>query len=382
MRLRRLIPAVVFLFPVICAAASKEIVELQRDVAQLQDQLRALQSAFDTKMATLSTQVQQAADAATRTSTAVAGLQGAIQEQLKQSVAPVIGVNTKIDEMTTSFQQVQNGMADITTRLGSLEQQMKDLSNQVRTINTPAAAPPPGSPATGPGTAAAIPPDGGTLYTNADRDRLAVARNHGNAADSGGFQFRNRFAGFRAGLVLQSEPAQAFAAAGHKNKAEPFNFIEIDGFEKILGYALVFEPLGAPHQDLRAIHQRAHASTCGFREILWLRERDARFTRQLDQGLGGGMVAVFFGRTGDAEQLSRGHPLHRLETAHGQASSGQGSSLVKDKGINARGQFDITDVFDQNAEAGRRGKGRHHGAGRGQNESAGAGDYENRNDTA
>ena len=171
MRLRRLIPAVVFLFPVICAAASKEIVELQRDVAQLQDQVRALQSAFDTKMATLSTQVQQAADAATRTSTAVAGLQGAIQEQLKQAVSPVAGVNTKIDEMTTSFQQVQNGMADITTRLGNLEQQIKDLSNQVRTINTPA-APPPGSPATGPGTASAIPPDGGTLYTNADRDRL------------------------------------------------------------------------------------------------------------------------------------------------------------------------------------------------------------------
>ncbi len=171
MRLRRLIPAVVFLFPVICAAASKEIVELQRDVAQLQDQLRTLQSAFDTKMATLTTQVQQAADAATRTSTAVAGLQGAIQEQLKQSLAPVIGVNTKIDEMTTSFQQVQNGMADITTRLGTLEQQMKDLSNQVRTINTPPAAPPPGVAPSGP-AASAIPPDGGTLYTNADRDRL------------------------------------------------------------------------------------------------------------------------------------------------------------------------------------------------------------------
>jgi tol-pal system protein YbgF len=175
MRLRRLIPAVVFLFPVICAAASKEIVELQRDVAQLQDQLRNLQSAFDTKMATLTTQVQQAADASTRTSTALAGLQGAIQEQLreqgKQVVGPVAGLNTKIDEMTTAFQQVQNGMADITTRLGNLEQQMKDLSNQVRTINTPAAAPPPGGASPGP-AASGIPPDGKTLYANADRDRL------------------------------------------------------------------------------------------------------------------------------------------------------------------------------------------------------------------
>jgi tol-pal system protein YbgF len=175
MRLRRLIPAVVFLFPAIGAAASKEIVELQRDVAQLQDQLRTLQSAFDTKMATLTTQVQQAADAATRTSTALAGLQGAIQEQLREQgkavAGPVAGLNAKIEEMSTGFQQVQNGMADVTTRLGSLEQQMKDLSNQVRTINSPAAAPPSGGPTSGP-AASGPPPDGGTLYSNADRDRL------------------------------------------------------------------------------------------------------------------------------------------------------------------------------------------------------------------
>jgi tol-pal system protein YbgF len=176
MKLRRLIPAAVFVFPIICGAASKEIVELQRDVAQLQDQVRNLQSAFDTKMATLTAQVQQAADAANRTATALAGLHGAIQEQLreqgKQVVAPVAGLNSKIDEMTTAFNQVQNGMADITTRLGKLEQQMTDLSNQVRTINTPAAAPPTGGPSSSPGASNVPPIDGKTLYANADRDRL------------------------------------------------------------------------------------------------------------------------------------------------------------------------------------------------------------------
>jgi len=176
MKSSRLIPAVVFAFPLLSAAASKEIVELQRDVAQLQDQVRTLQSAFDTKMATLTTQVQQAADAATRTSTALAGLQGAIQEQLreqgKQIVAPVVNLNTKIDEMTTAFQQVQNGMADVTTRLGNLEQQMKDLSNQVRTINSPAAAPPTGGATSSPGASSIPPVDGKTLWANADRDRL------------------------------------------------------------------------------------------------------------------------------------------------------------------------------------------------------------------
>jgi hypothetical protein len=51
-------------------------------------------------------------------------------------------VGTKIEEMSTAFQQVQNSMADVTTRLGKLEQQVMDLSNAVRTMNSP--APPPG----------------------------------------------------------------------------------------------------------------------------------------------------------------------------------------------------------------------------------------------
>src|SRR6266481_5967388 len=177
MKLRRLIPAVLFVFPIICSAASKEIVELQRDVAQLQDQVRTLQSAFDIKIGALTVLVQQSVDAANKANTAVAGLQGGIQEQMRQQgkdvVGPVATVGTKIDEMATAFQQVQNSMADVTARLGNLEQQMKDLSNAVRTMQTPAAPPPTTSGVSAPGPTASSPPPSGTmLYTNANRDRL------------------------------------------------------------------------------------------------------------------------------------------------------------------------------------------------------------------
>jgi tol-pal system protein YbgF len=179
MKFRRLILAASFAFPVICSAASKEIVELQRDVAQLQDQVRNLQSSFDTKMGTLAAQVQQLADSAGRANNSLATLQGAIQEQLRQQgkevMAPVANVGTKIEEMATAFQQVQNSMADVTTRLGKLEQQVMDLSNAVRTINSP--APPPGGSTTGAGnpgpTTSNVPPiSGDMLYQNANRDRL------------------------------------------------------------------------------------------------------------------------------------------------------------------------------------------------------------------
>jgi len=177
MKFNRLILAASFAFPVICSAASKEIVELQRDVAQLQDQVRTLQSSFDTKMGTIAAQVQQLADSAGRANNSLATLQGAIQEQLRQQgkevMAPVASVGSKIDEMATAFQQVQNSMADVTTRMGKLEQQVIDLSNAVRTINSP--APPPGSTGAGnPGpTTSNVPPmSGDMLYQNANRDRL------------------------------------------------------------------------------------------------------------------------------------------------------------------------------------------------------------------
>ena len=177
MKFRRLIPAILFAFPVLCTAASKEIVELQRDVAQLQDQVRTLQSAFDTKMAALQVLVQQAADSASKASTAVAGLQGGLQEQIRQQgkdvVAPLANATAKIDEMANAFQQVQNSMSDVTARLSKVEQQMMDLSNAVRTMQTPPAAPP-GSGAGGPGpSTTAVPPiSGDVLYQNAYRDKL------------------------------------------------------------------------------------------------------------------------------------------------------------------------------------------------------------------
>src|SRR6185436_6547963 len=143
--------------------------------------LRTLQSSFDTKMGHLTAQVQQALDAANRTNTALAGLQGGIQEQLRQQgkevIAPVAGVGSKVDQMLTEFQEVRNSMSDVTTRLGKVEQQMIDLSNQVRTINTPAAPPPSTTPASGAGspgpTTAGVPPiSGDVLYQNAYRDKL------------------------------------------------------------------------------------------------------------------------------------------------------------------------------------------------------------------
>ncbi|PYT32224.1 MAG: hypothetical protein DMG57_02445 [Acidobacteria bacterium] len=175
----RLFLLTIFVFPAVCPAASKEMLELQRDVADLQDQVRKLRSAFDEKTTTLTVLVQQSVDASNKANVAIAGLQGGILEQLRQQgkevVGPVVGVGAKVDQMTTQFQEVANAMADVTTRLGKLEQQVMDLGNAVRTIQTPAAPPPTASgPSTGPTASTSAPPPipGDVLYQNAYRDRL------------------------------------------------------------------------------------------------------------------------------------------------------------------------------------------------------------------
>ena len=67
--------------------ASKEIMELQRDVALLQDQVRTLQSSLDQKVAAIQTLTQQTLDSVNRTNTAVAVMQSSFNDTMKQAAA-------------------------------------------------------------------------------------------------------------------------------------------------------------------------------------------------------------------------------------------------------------------------------------------------------
>jgi TolA-binding protein len=177
---RGLWPALL-LFPSLTFAASKEIVELSRDVALLQEQLRAMQRSQDEKFSAIQVLVQQALDAANKTSTSVALLQDKLQQsfrdQQKSVVDPVVGVGAKLDQVTTDVSALRESVADISSQMGKLQQQMLDIGNAVRTIQTPATPPPPAGTGTSPSSA--MPPSGNslppvpaaTLYQNANRDR-------------------------------------------------------------------------------------------------------------------------------------------------------------------------------------------------------------------
>jgi len=174
---RGLAPALLFL-PSLALGASKEIVELQRDVALLQEQVRTLQRSQDEKLSAIQVLVQQALDAANKANTAVALLQNNLQQNAKDQqgkvVATVVDLGAKMDQVTTDVGALRESVADISSQVGKLQQQMIDVKNAVSTMQP--AAPAPGATGTSgtnpPGTASAAPPvSADTLYQNAMRDR-------------------------------------------------------------------------------------------------------------------------------------------------------------------------------------------------------------------
>lgn len=172
---RRLMFTAVVVLPSLAFAASREIVELQRDVALLQEQLRTLQRSQDEKLAGLTTLVQQAVDGAQKANTSVAvldsGIRNILRDQESKVVGPVAGVGAKMDQVTTDVQALRASVEDLNARLGRLQQQLVDLGNAVKTMQAPAAPPPAVSPAGGPAAGGAPPIPAESLWTNAMRDR-------------------------------------------------------------------------------------------------------------------------------------------------------------------------------------------------------------------
>jgi tol-pal system protein YbgF len=165
--------------------ASKEIQELQRDVAQLQDQLRQLQASQDKQLAAITALVQSAIDSSNRASTSAAVIQNSIQQSLRDMenkvATPVVGLNTRINDMANDVRTTQQAVADLTTLINKMQAQLTDLGNAVKVMQAPAPPPPgsqggtapaqPGQAQAQPGGNADIPPiPASDLYSNASRD--------------------------------------------------------------------------------------------------------------------------------------------------------------------------------------------------------------------
>src|ERR1039458_982295 len=161
-------------------AADPKLVDLQRDVASLQEQVRQLKESQDRQLTALTVLVQQACDTSNRSNTGVAVIQNNLQQSLKDMeskvVAPVTGLGARLDGMDQDMRALQQSVTDLNGMMGKLQQQMTDLNNAVKILQTPAPAPPAVATGSGGDAAAAAIPETPTisaqdLYANANRDR-------------------------------------------------------------------------------------------------------------------------------------------------------------------------------------------------------------------
>jgi tol-pal system protein YbgF len=155
--------------------ASKEIVELQRDVALLQDKMDTMQRDLDTKLGALTAMLQAVQDNSGKSN---ASLQDALSNGVGKQLAPVSGLSAKVDSMGDDVHALRDSLNDLSARLERMDAKMTDLKNQMQIIQNPPAAPGAAGPGTAPGTqpqagTAAGPPAGMTAektYTDARRD--------------------------------------------------------------------------------------------------------------------------------------------------------------------------------------------------------------------
>jgi tol-pal system protein YbgF len=146
MKSRSLLICVLLAAPVLAPAASKEIQELQRDVALLQQQIKDLQRSQDEKFATVTELARQAIEAANRANTGVAVITSSIDKNLREQTdkvtAPVLGIGTRVNEMGGDVRTLQQAVGDLTALLGRMQAQLTDISNSIKVMQAPPAPPP------------------------------------------------------------------------------------------------------------------------------------------------------------------------------------------------------------------------------------------------
>lgn len=124
-------------------AVSKEMIELQEQVAQILQAQQDLRSTLDSGNASLKTLLQQQADAINHMNATMGSLQSAVQ-QVQANAGSQIGT------VAQQTQGLSDNLQDVQARVGKLQQQMTDMQNLLQSIDSKVSATAPQNPQTQP----------------------------------------------------------------------------------------------------------------------------------------------------------------------------------------------------------------------------------------
>jgi len=137
--------------------ASKEMVQLQTQVQQLQEQMTAMKQSFDERMGVMKNLVEQNTDASNKATAAINSLQTTLQKQQGDA-------SGHVDQLSGQIQALNDTMDELKVRLAKVSKQLEDMQSQQQSMAATQKAAQDQAQA----QAQAPPPD--VLYANALRD--------------------------------------------------------------------------------------------------------------------------------------------------------------------------------------------------------------------
>ncbi len=146
MKSRSLVFCLLLALPALAPAASKEILELQRSIDLLQQQVKDLQRSQDEKLAAVTELARQSIEAANRANTGVAVIQSnldkSLKEQMERVATPVVGLSTRLNEMGGDLRTLQQAVQDLAALMSRMQTQLSDINSAVKVMQAPAPPPP------------------------------------------------------------------------------------------------------------------------------------------------------------------------------------------------------------------------------------------------
>ncbi|HTW32792.1 MAG TPA: tetratricopeptide repeat protein [Candidatus Sulfotelmatobacter sp.] len=138
-------------------SASKEMIQLQTQVQQLQEQMTAMQRSFDERMGVMKNLVEQDTDAVNKVAGALTTMQGILQKQQADQGGKVDQVSGQIQALNDTMDEIKARLAKVTKQLDDMQAGQQSLAAQQAQQQAAAKA-----------QQDAPPPD--VLYNNALRD--------------------------------------------------------------------------------------------------------------------------------------------------------------------------------------------------------------------
>ena len=169
-----LILAAAILAAPVHAADKKELAQVQRDIALLQDEMRVSLKAQNDRLIAMESMLKTMLDQLAATNRAVTVLDGSLKSRVEGSVVkPMADLGSRMDSMQEDYRYVRESVTELNSKLSKISTQVSQLNDAIRTMQAPPA--PPAGDLSAP-AAASGPPQGVTaegLFKEALGDKLA-----------------------------------------------------------------------------------------------------------------------------------------------------------------------------------------------------------------